>query len=130
MNNQEIFDRVAKHLLQQNCVAVTSFGCAYRGYKNTKCAIGALIPDDIYDPDMEGNDIISLLNKYPSIKNLFEGVDKTFLDKLQQCHDSIVRLNVDNIMDDTDHKKNKDFTSEISNNLRALAKLYKLEVNF
>lgn len=60
MNPQEIFDTVARHLFTQGKRA-TDFEqsynrtvCRYRTSDGLKCAAGCLIPDDKYDPKMEG----------------------------------------------------------------------------
>lgn len=66
MTPQEIFDKVATHLLTQNHKAQTlladtngdsSLACAYRSYDGRSCAVGCLIPDDMYDPAIEGTSI-------------------------------------------------------------------------
>ncbi len=45
MTKQEIFDKVATHLLTQNEKALNSVGgCVYRTDKGLKCAVGCLIP--------------------------------------------------------------------------------------
>jgi hypothetical protein len=65
MTEQEIFDTVATHLLTQGKRAgvygdpdkdqnPTKFFCQYRAPDNCKCAVGCLIPDNQYIPDMEG----------------------------------------------------------------------------
>lgn len=60
MTNQQTFDAVARHLLTQKAPALrTTEGgeviCAYRGDDGKKCAVGCLIPDDMYDAElMEG----------------------------------------------------------------------------
>lgn len=59
MTEQEIFNKVYLHLKGQGCKAGTmtaskSFNCAYRGPNNTSCAVGCLIPDELYDPEIEG----------------------------------------------------------------------------
>ena len=52
---QEIFDIVARHLLTQGERSTApKLGCAYRDGSGRKCAIGALIPDDLYSRDLEG----------------------------------------------------------------------------
>lgn len=60
MQLREVFDIVRNHLLTQNA---TSFSvdrqCAYRGAGGLKCAIGCLIPDHDYHPNMEGPGIRS-----------------------------------------------------------------------
>lgn len=55
MTNQEIFDKVATHLLTQGKRSETVAGdCAYRGADGTKCAAGVLIADEFYRPEFEG----------------------------------------------------------------------------
>ena len=55
LTNQEIFDKVAVHLLTQNKQSRTGdVGCAYRGNDGLSCAIGCLIPDAEYTQDIEG----------------------------------------------------------------------------
>lgn len=52
---QEIFNEVATHLLKQGKASRVNFGvCLYRGPDNTSCAVGCLIPDEMYDQKMEG----------------------------------------------------------------------------
>lgn len=59
MDKQEAFSRVFEHLYEQNELSVYRHAngrdiCKYRTTsrdgKTLKCAIGALIPDDIYEP--------------------------------------------------------------------------------
>lgn len=61
MNNQEVFDKVAIHLLAQNKKSINDLSsrCRYRGLNGLRCAIGALIPDYIYDPEIEGGNVFS-----------------------------------------------------------------------
>lgn len=54
MTDQEIFDTVVSHLLQQGKPASDGDYCVYRTTDGLKCAIGVLIPDDEYIPTMEG----------------------------------------------------------------------------
>lgn len=69
---QEMFDRVAEHLLTQNKKAsVEDYGsvsCRYRVFDNEtgeclKCAIGCLIPDDKYSARDEGYSAASVLSR-------------------------------------------------------------------
>jgi hypothetical protein len=59
---QELFDRICEHLLTQNrkAIEVTRQGemCRYRGADGCSCAIGCLIPDDDYDPSIEGSIVL------------------------------------------------------------------------
>lgn len=64
---QEIFDKVAKHLLAQNrrseMVAIDRNSgkyfdrCSYRGIGGLECALGCLITDEAYRPELEGKSI-------------------------------------------------------------------------
>jgi hypothetical protein len=65
MNNQEIFDKVVTHLITQGVPSRIQMQdsdtavCMYRGDAGTKCAIGCLIPDDLYDPVLESRSVRS-----------------------------------------------------------------------
>lgn len=83
MNNQEAFDLMVAHLIAQGKPAVSPYGhCVYRGPDGTKCAVGILIPDDVYHPDMEGD------NPHHLIGVDFGDVDLRFLSEAQSVlHD-------------------------------------------
>ncbi len=66
---QEAFDKSISGLRDQNRKSYTDHSgrtCAYRGPNGCKCAIGHLIPDNIYSTKMEHKSISILLdyNKY------------------------------------------------------------------
>ena len=54
MTKQQIFNKVAKHLLKQGAKSISGIVCAYRGDNKTRCAIGCLIPNRLYDKTIEG----------------------------------------------------------------------------
>lgn len=94
MEAQEIFDKVATHLFTQGCRSApnpkdTAGACLYRGPNGTSCAVGVLIPDEIYAQEMEGVTITNLLDeedndwKLPSWMHENEGL----LIFLQNAHD-------------------------------------------
>lgn len=94
MTEQETFDIVAKHLLTQNKKAMAVYGfaiamdmprCAYRGNDGTKCAAGCLIPDDDYNPDMEGRGITTP-NALHTVLTA-AGHDIQLVEALQYVHD-------------------------------------------
>jgi hypothetical protein len=60
---QRLFDTVARHLITQGRPSVEGSSCAYRSPENYSCAIGCLIPDDRYKPDLEGSDVDGLIAK-------------------------------------------------------------------
>jgi hypothetical protein len=90
VNNQEAFTTVAKHLLAQNARSVSIFdygSCLYRGEDGRKCAIGCLIPDNLYEEDMEDKPVVQLCADFSSLVQLFEGVTTELLEDLQIIHD-------------------------------------------
>lgn len=90
MNNQEIYDTVVRHLYEQGHQALTKEAgiCAYRTARGDKCAVGVLIPDNLYVPKMEGRACDSLLNKFPALKAMFPDHDALpLLENLQSVHD-------------------------------------------
>ena len=56
MNRQEALNIAARGILEQGAYSLNKArtSCMYRGENGTKCAVGHLIPDDDYDPLMEG----------------------------------------------------------------------------
>ena len=90
MNNQQAFTIVARHLLAQNSASVDKGGdnCLYRGTDNKKCAVGCLIPDELYTVDMEGT-VASQLTKFSSLGQLFKDIYPSMLDSLQTIHDYV-----------------------------------------
>ena len=62
MTEQEIFDTVLTHLREQGEAATTDDGsCRYRGADGTACAVGCLIPDELYDPLIEGLTVVQIV---------------------------------------------------------------------
>lgn len=97
MNSQEIFDKIVSHLRAQGEKSVKrdidgQFMCAYRGDDGRKCAIGALIPDLMYESRMEGIDLDFLLIRFPKINLLFDNAfdvnnPSSLLKFFQRIHD-------------------------------------------
>ena len=98
MMNQEAFDKVATHLLTQNkrSVSLDEQTCLYRSPDGLKCAIGCLISDEDYLPEMDDEDsplsvngLISTLYKFHSIPSIqkLNTLDNEFLNELQTMHD-------------------------------------------
>jgi len=90
MNAQEIFDKVAAHLLAQGirsnmrCDGVTQ--CLYRGPAGTCCAVGVLIEDDLADTgDRLGLSVWALANRADSPQWMRDHV--LLLKSLQCVHD-------------------------------------------
>jgi hypothetical protein len=52
-----------------------------------KCAVGCLIPDELYEPDMENIPACEVTIWNRDMKEVFEGVDIDFLAAAQSAHD-------------------------------------------
>lgn len=94
--NQKTYDTVKAHLLTQGEQSMIlllrddlrSPVCAYRGDDARKCAIGCLIPDDKYKPEMDPSGIVSLLKAHGSeILGEYAKSDTELLVSLQRIHD-------------------------------------------
>lgn len=96
--NQQIFDKldalIADNQLQaqvhakQHCYSE----CSYRPGDGHACAVGHLIPDDVYDKSMEGLQVAELYDEddYPEIYNLFTPEQIGFLSIIQDAHDKVI----------------------------------------
>ena len=83
MDMQEAYDYVKAKILEQGRASFAPInGCLYRHPDGARCAIGWLISDDEYSPEMEEL-AVTLLGDLPSL----EGLPATFLQDLQVAHD-------------------------------------------
>lgn len=103
-NPQQLFDDVVNHLRKQGCKASGKnlYGdistCLYRGDNGTKCAIGGIIPDELYNPILENRTCHSIM--YPTdlsddkkplclqVGNLIGLSNESLADRLQVIHDA------------------------------------------
>lgn len=62
MTEQEVFDTVVDHLRKQNYERSVNDNdrCMYQGNDGLKCAVGCLIPDELYDPNLEAKDALQV----------------------------------------------------------------------
>jgi hypothetical protein len=81
---QEVFDQVAEHLLKQNAQSKRATDCAYRGEGGLKCAVGCLIADDEYIPEIENKSWETVVNNY--FPDLID-VHADLIINLQKLHD-------------------------------------------
>ncbi len=106
MSMQRIFNRVAKHLMEQGRRSMLTgnrrlaakkrlmdeYGqsvvgkCAYRSDDGLKCAVGCLIPNRYYSERMEGKAICSLYGEYKFFDR-FSSQELSMLSELQHTHD-------------------------------------------
>lgn len=103
MGAQALFNHVATHLLtqkkkskslQKDSCGREIYACAYHGEGGLSCAVGCLIPDDLYTPSMEGK----LYNFLPEV--FLEYMDEKYgannnilIARLQNVHDAIQETN-------------------------------------
>jgi hypothetical protein len=106
MTKQEIFDRVWNHLNAQGRAAAkqTPLGqgaCQYRAKLEDgtvlSCAVGCLIPDELYDEKLEGQTVEMLyrtLMQSPRVKAIWDVLGREnlgLLADLQSAHDNILK---------------------------------------
>lgn len=89
-DHQTAFNKAAIALIEQNAFSLCDNGetCAYRDADGRKCAIGHLIPDELFDKVHEGLGVIDMLQAAPNIALLFAECEESFLLQLQEAHDS------------------------------------------
>ena len=95
MNQQQIFDVVVHHAINQHSKAMAHSGrCKYLAEDGKQCFVGVLIPRDTYHPDMESKGVRFLTRKFPKVIPLVLPTDMefnraiSFMEQLQQIHDS------------------------------------------
>lgn len=91
-SHQEIFDFVVKKLFEQGQRSIEpSRGCQYRTETGLKCAVGFLIPDNLYDEEMDRNSASAcmLIDDYDLFeKTVLRPNNRDFLTILQSVHDN------------------------------------------
>lgn len=103
VTKQEHFDKVANHLLTQNKKALDKTGkCVYRAPDGTKCAIGCLIPDELYSPKLESRLVFQDI--FDPIFGHLTYEERNMLDDLQHVHD---KSNVENWKEDLRNLANR-----------------------
>lgn len=85
---QEVFDIVVTHLLTQNQKAALNQSCRYRA-GHLKCAVGCLIPDELYTTRIEGIPALYLGEDFYMLfdKDIDRPVLRHLLMQLQGIHD-------------------------------------------
>lgn len=100
MTIQQIFNKVAKHLITQNKKSKLGRNCAYRTENGLSCAIGCLISDKLYKSsglekaECDGHtfDLNGLSSHFPGVYDSIVDNNNRFtshnlLDTLQMIHD-------------------------------------------
>lgn len=90
---QKTFNIIVSHSRQMTKPSADSrLSCFYRTDDGNSCFIGCTLPDAIYKPEMEANNVEILFNKFPEVINFYESQGMTTdvhkLLQLQRIHDS------------------------------------------
>ena len=97
LTTQQVFDKVATHLLKQGKRSMLETRneaiCAYRGDQGVSCAVGCLIPDERYDPIIEGAGVSNA--RVQELLPEMEHVAHDLLSSLQCMHDHCENNNFD-----------------------------------
>ena len=91
-SSQDLFNDVVEHLFRQGGTSrIGAYStCLYRG-DDRCCAVGFLIPDETYDPKMEGRGVSDLIASFgPALPTYFQ-THRALLARLQNIHDSYTR---------------------------------------
>lgn len=89
LTNQQVFDNALNQVRTQGYMRSYNHAmqcCTYRGDHGRKCAVGASIPDNLYDPGIENRAAFALLLSWP-YRDLFRHVNSELLSELQRLHD-------------------------------------------
>lgn len=93
MTKQETFNTSAVHLLKQGERSIDDGGqCMYRDHRGRMCAAGVLIPNELYNVELEGG-VVGRREPYHSdrrVDRLFIelGMDVGLVSDLQAVHDT------------------------------------------
>ena len=89
---QEVFDIVVNHLFTQGRPAYDGVqGCMYRTHDGLRCAVGVLIPDDLYDKALEKNPSDYIVQDFFDAVRADWREHKNLLRRLQSIHDHCSR---------------------------------------
>lgn len=80
---QQAFDEIVTFMRKQGRQSRNEYGCVYRHAEGLRCAVGCLIPDEKYSPDMEGHNVWG--DAFKGEK--FTHSEKDFLIRMQKAHD-------------------------------------------
>jgi hypothetical protein len=91
LTNQDAFEIAMLHLLNQGHSCLSASGQPRYRTPRGKSAIGALIPDQLYVPSLEGKKLQHWLTtrdaEYTALRERFAGVTPSLLGDLQDLHD-------------------------------------------
>jgi hypothetical protein len=98
MTPQELFDAVVAHLRKQGVKSlltqeqslklfVPPGTCAYLSFDGNKCAAGGLLLSEEYSPNLEGKNVLAVMDMVPSFKARIGYSNCNLLNDLRLVHD-------------------------------------------
>ena len=91
-SKQDAYDAIVEYFSQpgsQFGMAADKKVCRYRTEAGQKCAVGCLIPDELYDPEWEGSRVWMVYYRMRAAVVFGDVHDMgAFLEECQDCHDS------------------------------------------
>lgn len=103
LNTSDIFRKVKRHLLTQNARAMKDGSCALRADDGLKCAIGCLIPDELYHQKLDeliiwSKPMMEVLGN--SGLGKLDQLKLKLIDRLRAIHDSVAPEDWPSALDD------------------------------
>lgn len=91
MSFEQISERIRDHLTKQKAQSRGPNGCAYRGDGGVMCAVGCLITDDGYSPNIEdiGSDAVIIRDALIRSGVDVDSFDRKLLRDWQRYHDGM-----------------------------------------
>ncbi len=90
---QAVFETVVRHLFAQGKQAMVRGSCKYRTSDGLMCAMGVLIPADLYNLDMEGMTASMMFEAYDQLGEQYDSQQKHLITDLQWAHDEETNWN-------------------------------------
>ena len=76
MDRKKFLTDACSRLMEQGCFAKSCWRSLYRHQTpegvTTKCLFGGILPDELYDPNMEGSNAPTVLQYFPQFREHFE----------------------------------------------------------
>lgn len=94
MNTQIAYERIREWFVTPKHDFAFDMGvgdCVYRGEGNLRCAVGAVLPDKLYNEDMEGMSVQGISDRFKSVANFFRNTSMSFLVDVQRLHDDCAK---------------------------------------
>ena len=120
------------HIIDQGCQCVEegTGGCMYRGDSDGQaCFIGACIPDDIYDSNIEVKDFWEIIDCSKKIKDIFEDIPIQLAASLQHCHDlsKIFKCKEEEIKFENTKKDKESFIEIFKSNVKQVLETFNIK---